>query len=101
MHFSSFYVVPRGAGSFFHYAGHHEPFEGVVYNPASANGHTRFYIRPKNETFHKHVVVVNDHSDNKRSDGHYRSTRHRHLRVVTPDTVDKVTHALLEAHQKD
>ena len=97
-------MVPRGAGSFFHHAGHHEPFEGVVYNPdsSSAKSHTNFYIRPKNASHHNDVVVVNDHSDNERSeDGHFRSKRHRHTRLVTLDEAKELTHALFEAHLQD
>ena len=96
-------MVPRGAGSFFHHAGHHEPFEGVVTSPY-ANGHVRFYIRPHNVSHHNDVLAVKDHSDNRRSeDGHYRSIRISHMRVVSPDTLNAgdLKHALFEAHPID
>ena len=97
-------MVPRGAGSFFHHAGHHEPFEGVVFDPASnsAKSHTKFIIRPKNATHHRDVVVVHNHSDNRRpQDGHVRSTRYRHPRLITLDEAGELTHALFEAHPED
>ena len=95
--------MPRGAGSFFHHAGHHEPFEGRVYRPASnsAKSHTKFYIRPKNASHHNDVVVVHDHSNNRTPEGDVRSTRYGHPRVVSLDTVPELTHALFEAHPED
>ena len=89
-------MVPRGAGSFFHHAGHHEPFEGVVYNPASTSdkSHTRFFIRPKNASHNREVAVVRDHHANRRpEDGH--------VRVIRLSNVDELTHALFEAHPED
>ena len=81
-----------------HHTGHHEFFEGVIYDRASS-GHTKFYIRPKNTEDHHHVIVVRDHQDNRGSEqGHVRSRRAVQTEVVRPDTVDDITHALFEAH---
>ena len=94
--FSSFYVVPKTT----HHTGHHEFFEGVIYDRTS--GHTKFYLRPKNNTFHHEVIVVHDHTNNRGSEpGHVRSTRFAQPQVVRPDTVSELTHALFEAHPKD
>ena len=86
-----------------HHTGHHETFEAVIYEPASpSSGHTKFYIRPKNATFHNEVIVVHDHADHRVSEtDHVRSTRFRHPQIVSPDTVGELTHALFEAHPKD
>ena len=84
-----------------HHTGHHEFFEGVIYDTASssASEHTKFYIRPKNTTLHRDVIVVRDHQDNRVSEtGHVRSRRAVRTEVVRPDTVDDITHALFEAH---
>ena len=89
-------MVPRGAGSFFHHAGPHEPFEGLVIDPASNSdkSHTRFIIRPKNSSHHTDVAVVRDHHANRRSeDGH--------IRVLRLSKADQLTHAVFEAHPED
>ena len=91
-YFSSFYVVPRTT----QHTGHHEPFEGVIYDSASSSsGHAKFYIRHKNVAFHHEFLVVQDHADYIVSEsGHLRSRR---WEVLGADITD-IPHAHLEAH---
>ena len=77
-----------------HHTGHHESFEGVIYNKTS--NHTKFYLRPKTTMQQeprieiprpREVLVVTTNN-----------IRSRRWPIPAGYNIQDIRHALLEAH---